>query len=504
MKYLSVLAGLCLTLYAYGQTPPEPAPATPEGVEDSSSKENVLDPGSGMMETVQEIQGYLEEHPEAMGSDASAANGMMLDIHQAVRMALQQNAQATAAQKEAEAAEARIGQARSQGLPQIEGRYGITHTEYNTAESGGLASLLTPSGLQPDDTLETTEVGISQALYTGGQIGAAIKASRYLADSQAWRRDATLAEIEFQTKEAFYNAILASALVQVAEDSVKTFERNLSDAQEMFDVGMISNFEVLRAKTEVGARKADLVAARNQHRLALTNLRRILYIPEEAALSLVPKITWTPPTGTVDEYVDNSYENRPELKALESGILAAGQDLRRVKGQYLPSVGANADYRNTDGGGASIPDGWTFTVGAEWEIFGGGRRKYERLEARARVEQLEYELLDVKQLVKLDVTQAHIQLQDAMAQAQSERGNVDLAEEGLRLAELRFQEGVGTQSEVLDAELALTAAKTNLLQALRNYAVAHAALERATGTSWYRSDGVEEPGLENPEDDGVE
>jgi outer membrane protein TolC len=89
-----------------------------------------------------------------------------------------------------------------------------------------------------------------------------------------------------------------------------------------------------------------------------------------------------------------------------------------------------------------------------------------------------------------------------MAKVDSERGTVELATEGLRLAELRFQEGVGTQSEVLDAELALTNAETSLIQALREYAVANASLEKAAGLSWFRDDLPAEKG--DPEKPNVE
>ena len=103
------------------------------------------------------------------------------------------------------------------------------------------------------------------------------------------------------------------------------------------------------------------------------------------------------------------------------------------------------------------------------------------------VAQREHELADLEDLVELDVTQAHIRLEDAMVTIRSERGTVDLAREGLRLAELRFKEGAGIQSEILDAELALTTAETSLVQAIRDYAVANALLERATGKNWSRA-----------------
>jgi len=199
----------------------------------------------------------------------------------------------------------------------------------------------------------------------------------------------------------------------------------------------------------------------------------------------MPELEWMPPEESMGIFVDRAFAQRPEILALTAAVKAAERDVRRVKGQYAPQVAATATYSNTEGGGPTVPDGWTVTVGAEWELVAGGRRKYERREARANLDSLKHQLDDLERLVELDVTQALIQIEDAMARVQSESGTVELATEGLRLAELRFQEGVGTQSETLDAELALTNAETSLIQALRNYAVANAALERATGDSWF-------------------
>jgi len=157
-----------------------------------------------------------------------------------------------------------------------------------------------------------------------------------------------------------------------------------------------------------------------------------------------------------------------------------------VRGQYKPSVGGNIQWQNVDNGGLTQPDGWTFSVGAQWDISTGGRRRYERIESNARVSSLEHQLKDLEALVELDVKAAQIQIQDAMARVSSEQGTRELAREGLRLAELRFQEGAGTQTETLDAELALTSADTALVQALRDYAVANGSLDRALGKSWVR------------------
>ncbi|NIA15358.1 MAG: TolC family protein [Nitrospiraceae bacterium] len=417
-------------------------------------------------------------------NDDAATEGLVLSVRESVDMTLERNAQVLVAAEDVKAARAKIGQARSQMFPQVKASISMAHIDGLEIPSGLFGDILL-GGAKQD--IRTDNITISQVLYAGGQIRAAIQASRHLAQSEEWKRQATLNELEFQAKDAYYGCLLTRAIIRVAEESVKTFRRHLNDTEQMLEVGLVSNFEVLRAKTELGSRQADLVAARNGERLALVNLRRILALPKDTPLVLRGGHALEQVDQGVEELLSKALEARPELQALRKGIAAAGQNVKRSKGQYLPSAAATADWQNADGGGRTQPDGWTFGVGAEWDVCAGGRRKYEVAEAKAQLRSLEYQLTDLERLVELDVRSAYISMEDALARIVEQQGTVELGKEGRRLAELRFQEGVGTQAETLDADLALTSAETGLVQAIHEYAVALAAIDRATGRSWVAS-----------------
>ncbi len=469
-----VLAALVIvSLGAWAQNPPqvEAAPATPGG---EAVTQDVL----------KSFETYWAE-----GETDPAA--LHLDVDQCVQMALSQSAQVQVAQDNVDAANAKVGQAKSARMPQVKAQTAFTYIDGLQTFSfaapsgifGSLVSSMFGSGsfdqFQGKKDRRTDQVGVTQVLFAGGQIQAAIKASKFLADSQEWQKQAKLNDLAFETRKAYYDCLLARAMVRVAEESVATFKRHLADAQQMLDVGLISNFEVLRAKTEVGAREADLTTAQNAVRLSMVNLRRILALPEDKPLQLVGKMDWTPIELPVDELVRQANDTRPELLALQKGIDAAGQNVKRVRGEYLPKAAANINYSATDNGGIAQPDGWTFSVGAEWELYAGGRRKHEMAEAKAQRSGLEHQMEDVRRLIELDVRAAAIQKENALAQISQEKGTVELGREGRRLAQLRFQEGVGTQVEVLDAELVLSSAESLLVKAVHDCAVAHAAIEKA-------------------------
>ncbi|MCC6794682.1 MAG: TolC family protein [Candidatus Hydrogenedentes bacterium] len=509
--------------------------ASPEPQAPAAASEPV---GPVTSEAIIEMMKSLEEFMAQQPADVPKGDPLVLDARKAVELATTQNAQVYVAEDDVDAAKARIGQARSRLLPQITVSSTQTWTEFNERDQGFLQELIyggsigggglgggsglgggglggglgggsnssipgsriarfvlgrvltdlldVDSMLERPDDFRTDKMTINQVIYAGGQIKSAVRASQYLAESQEFRQQGTLAQLEFDAKQAYYTAAASQALVRVAEESVKTFERQLNDTRQMFDVGMVSNFEVLRSETELGSRKSTLVQARNGQRLAFANLCRVIGAPQDTPLTLDTKFDYVPMTQDLDSLVAFAYEHRPEILALKKGIDAGKEDVKRVRGQYKPQVAGNIQWQNVDNGGLTQPDGWTFSVGGQWDIATGGRRKYERIETKARLSGLEHQLQDLQAIVELDVKAAQIQIQDAMARVSSERGTRELAREGLRLAELRFQEGAGTQTETLDAELALTSADTALVQALRDYAVANSSLERAIGKSWVR------------------
>lgn len=469
-----------------------------------------LDGSTAVIDAIGKMEEFLSE--QSAIEEQLAGDPVILNPRRCVELALANNPQGKVADADVNVSAARVGQARSGFLPNVSASTAFTHTELKQTDIlGGLGGGLGGGGLggggggggligfitsligqsassdfsfQPEDTFRTDQFTLTQPLYAGGQIRAAFKAAKYLRESEEWRRESTLQEIEFDAKQAFFDALATQALVLVAEASITTYERQLYDAEQMFNVGRMSEFEVLRSRTELSARQASLVEARNAGRLTMANLRRVLALPQDTPIVLEPQLEWLPIAlnlGELNAYAD---AHSPALLAIDEAILAAEQDIRRAKGQFRPTVGANIQFQNTHKGGFSQPDGWTFSLGAELDLYAGGRRKHEVREARARRDSVEAQREDLRFFIELGVKQAVIQIRDSMARIQREITTLGFARRGLSLAELRFSEGLGITSQTLDAELALTNAETAMVRALRDYAVANAVLERAIGRSW--------------------
>lgn len=428
------------------------------------------------------LEGVEQAAPAA--APPAASDPLALDVAACVSMAVQHNAQAAISDEDVSQAEARIGQAKAARRPQVKSQLGATYIDGLEGIESNLKileDLIGIGDLQPDKLITRGTLSVEQVLYAGGQIDAAVKASRFLAAAEGWKREVTRAALALDATQAFHDAVLTQGLIEVANDSIAAFEKHARDAQHAVDAGMASKIVLLRAQTELAARQTDLTSANTAREIALLNLKRIIGAPEEQPVTLIGGAAWEPVVLPLEELIARAQAARPEVRALDEGIAAAAQNVRMKKGEYRPRAAASAQWQEGTGTGTLQPNGFSAQAGLEWQIYAGGKRKFAVAEAESQVRSLQKQREDVLRLVELDVRQAHLRVGEAIEKIRRDKGTVALAEEGFRLAQVRFAEGVSTQTEVLDAEVARSQAKTKLVQALRDYAVATAGLKKATG-----------------------
>ncbi len=463
-------------------------------------------PGGMLAPLLENAKSVLDGVEQAPAKDNTPpeppADAIELDIKRCVELALSQNPKAGQTDADLDVREAQVGIAKSARLPQVKATVGGVYTpnlKTNIGVPRFLETIIPVNSVMPKKLTASESIGVEQVIYAGGSIQAAVRASEYLARSEEWKRRATLLGLAFDAKIAFFDALAARGLVAVARDSIAAYQRHYADAKTKLEQGMASKFEVLRAETELRARESDLESALTAENLALLNLRRVLGMPGDQPVRLGGDFLWNPLDTPVETLVDEARRSRPELAALDAAVSAANENVSVKQGAYLPRVAAKAQYQVLQGNGTMMPDGLNATVGAEWSIYAGGRRRAEVAEAKAQLRSLELQRADVEKLVELDVRQAHARANEAVARIRKDKAARALGEEGLQLAELRFQQGAGIQADTLDAELALSTAETALVQSLRGYAAALAGLDKAVGRPPLGAEGVVDPEPPKPE-----
>jgi len=356
------------------------------------------------------------------------------------------------------------------------------------------APSITIPGTVPPQTITLGDVDnysaaltVTQPLFAGAAIPARINAARLtalLAD-QAVR--SAVQETVYASQLAYYTVVLDQHLYTISADAVKASQANLDSVKQKRAAGVASDFDVLRAEVELSNFTAQLIQSRNAINIAKANLVKIMGVSQDSSFELSEQLTYSAFNVPMEQAVAAAYKNRPDLFSRELSIRQQKELLAIVKSQYYPVV--NAFYSNI----WSRPDphdqtliewgrAWNYGVAASWPIFDGFAREGSVIEQKSRVKQSQIDLVDAEETALFELTKAILSIEDAAEFVDSQKLNLSRAQEGLRLVEVGYKEGVNTQVEVIDAQSALTTARANYYQSIYTHVVAKLDLQKAMGT----------------------
>jgi outer membrane protein TolC len=378
------------------------------------------------------------------------------------------------ARRDLTAARAGIRESRADAVPQLELKAGYTRIdEVPEIEFGG-----SRFSFGSENTYNTA-AELKQLLYNGGQVNAAIRAAR--AYERFARQGIRLAEAaqRREVRLGFLSVLLAEARVGVRDESVEQLRRYLRNTESRYRQQAVSEYDWLTARVRFANELPRQIVASNHLAVARESFRRLACL-DEGPFILDGELDAPDPGWTLDALLAGALTNRAEVLQLEQTICLREENLNAARDGNGPTARAFANYA---GGNQSAFDPtqseweWHWTAGLtfEWALFDGGRRSGRVLGRRMELEKSRAELEDLRRQVTLEVRQAFLELADARAVLATARENVALAERGLAIAQTRYEQGVATYLELMDANLALSTARLQSLEAAHAH---HAALVR--------------------------
>ncbi len=416
-----------------------------------------------------------------------------LDLDQSIKLALKQNPAILKAQEELRRTRGLIVEIRADALPHLD-----ASGNYNRIDRDFIDTLPGTTLRKNQEQPWSATVELSQLIYSGGRVHAAIRAARLTDQIAVLDFDRTVADTLLNVRNTFYQILLNAELVIVREQSVTLLEHQLDDAKNRFAAGTVPQFNVLRAEVELANAKPPLIRARNDLRLSKEALAKLLALdtpvkPHDfTAINFVGKLTYEPRSWTLADALDNALAKRPELQQAEKQVGLQTEQIKVATAGYKPSLSVFGDYGVRNSTFSDHLDqtihGWTVGAQATWPLFDGLLTQGKVQQARAQLAEAEIDLADTRRSIELEVRQAYSDYLQALELIEAQKKTIEQAEESLRLAEARFRAGTGTQLDVLSAQTALTDARSNEVQALHDYNVALATLDRATGTTVRNAD----------------
>jgi outer membrane protein len=413
--------------------------------------------------------------------------GEQLDLQRCIDIALRKQPGIVAAKNTVSVNQSRVGQAESAYYPQIDLSAGYTRIKSAGSSSrssfvtDGITTIPSSGGTSFDEY--TGSVSVNQLIFDFSKTKTQVDIQKLNVASSRSALDNTSESVVFTVKQTYYGVLQARRNRDVAEETVKQYEQHLAQARGFYEVGTAAKYDVTKAEVDLSNSKLNLIKADNALKIARVTLNNAMGVPDAPEYSIEDNLSYSKYEITFDEALQRAYQNRPDLQSLIFQRRAASQSIDLAKKGYYPVLTGSASY-NRSGQDFPLQEGWDAGVSLTFPIFSGFLTKNQVAEQKANLDVVRANEESLKQGILLDVQQGYLNLAQAAESITTADLTVKQAQENLDIANGRYAAGVGNPIEVTDAEVLLTNAKTTYIQALYDYKVAVATIEKAMGVRY--------------------
>lgn len=412
---------------------------------------------------------------------AAAGAELPLTLAEAVDLALRNNPALDAAAGRESAARAGIGRTGAERWPQLRLDSRVLHaSEVAAIELPGVP----PVPMAEQDTWVTT-ASLQQLLYTGGRVASLVRQAEHGAAAARSARLRANQAVAFGAERAFLLLLAAQDLTGAAARNLAAAESHLKVANDRLAARVAARFDVVRAEVQAEEARQEAILADGALLAAHARLLQALGVPDGAYRAVAQP---RPPAGTTgrpdaEALIADARRLRPDLQALEEQVAAAEAGERAARAERYPTLALSADYLYAEPESPTLFSRWMVGASLSLPLLDGGRATAKRREAAAALVQALAARDAQLRAVESEVRQAAARVSSAAAQFLVAERRVAQAEELLQLADVRFSGGVGTATEVADAQTSLARARYGMTRAGAEQGIAAAELALAVGST---------------------
>ena len=421
----------------------------------------------------------------------SAASAQALTLEESIAIALKNSYVLDIAKEGVKGAQAQKKEALTGFLPKFSTTYSYTrlNEEPNFYFPGFPPGI--PPGRMVTGTIDNYNWGIEarQPLFAGGGILANYQAFKIAEDTALVEQTAKSLDVIQDVKIAYFNILRTQRLTQTAMQQVEMLAAHCDVAENFYRVGLIPKNDMLHAEVELANGRQTLVRAKNGVESTKARLNTILKRDVLTPVEVFDILDYQPLRQSFEECLTIARQRRPELKMSELRIEQAGKMVRAAQSEYFPAIslvgnyGRFGDTASLSGTQYKDTESWQVMAVANWNFWEWGKTKYRVDAGKARENQALDQSRELNDQIALEIQNAFLVLQEAESQIAVSKKVIEQAEENFRIAEARYKERVARSTEVLDAQTLLTRAKAEYANALADYNIAHARLQRAMGVT---------------------
>jgi outer membrane protein len=433
---------------------------------------------------LQAIPAIAEEQGPIRNEKARDASppGDVLTLSEGLLLVTQESRVIKIARGDEAIAEAEAFKARSPLLPSLNAS--LTHTSLayqpTALYSPPTGTVRIPQS-QPD--FYAYSVAIQQTLLDFRGNSSRYGASKKILETKKLdtTRVRNLAALEFTV--AYFDLLESEKLWAVAEAEVGRLEVHRRDAKALYAGGVITKNDLLQAEVRLSDSRQRLLIARNQRSVQTSRLNNLLLRPLRAETRVVEEAGLPGPLKVdIEAAWQKALKERPEIQIADGTLKALQLDEVAKKADYYPKIFARGSYDYTQNPYQVYEGNWSLIFGMNVNLFSGGSTRADVMKNRSQQYQLLEQRAKLADDIRLEVQKYMLDSENARERNQVTRDAMEQAKENLRMNRVRYEEGVGTATEVLDAVNLMTVAETNYNRAIYDFRRAEAGLYYATGT----------------------
>jgi len=415
-----------------------------------------------------------------------------LTLKESINLALKNNPSIIASQKKLDAANARMGQAIGAFLPtiKVDGNIGRSYSQPSVVQmtiTTAQGSVTQRNSFGPDMVADTKSIttSLSQPIFMAA-LFPGYKIAKKGADLAREDLNKAALETSFNATQAYFSVLKAEKLVKLSEQSREMAESHLKQVKAMLSAGVATQADLLRIEVQLANSEVSLTRAKNALEIAKDAFNNALGRDLEQDVQLVEE-GFNGGVLNLPEYKDllkMSFDYRPDWKQYILSKQIGEENVRIAATAYFPTVMLSGQTGNQIVEYPSYKtdtNSWSITGIASWTLFDGFGIQNRICEATANLDAQKANEEQIKNGIALEVRDAYLNLKSARETIGSAKKAVESAEENHKVSVLRFSSGVGTNLEVLDAQVSLTQAGINYLQTLFDVEIAKAKINKVVG-----------------------
>lgn len=411
-----------------------------------------------------------------------------LTLDKSTELGLIYNESVIIAQKKVEAAQAKVSQAFSGYLPQINLSANYTRS-YASPISTSFNGVPVVFGIDEAGTTKGWQAALTQNIFTFGKLESALGMALDNSKSAKEALRNAKQNVIYNVQAAYFGIIKAAKMVDLANESVDMAQAHLDEVNAMLQAGMSTKADYLRSEVSLYNSRQGLIKTRNAFEIANASFNNAIGRDIETPVSIAQSDF--DPSAESQKYVfrdilKDAFSFRPDVRQVAIAKETAGKAVGGATAGWLPSVFVQGKYgwNNTNYTENKIDydaTSWQVLGAASWDIFDGLNSAGKIREANANLDAASYNINLVKKGVELDAKQAYLNFETAKEVLFTARKSIESARENNKIAQLRYRNGLATNIELLDAQNSLTKAEADGLTAQFDLELARSQILKASG-----------------------